>query len=133
MRSIVPEIFSSAEASALGRPGRTAAPRSAANSRERDSASLRTKGIAETASEAGRTDIQLGRVGGGDLAGAGSGQRDLVAGEELEQKERRRDEDDRHSARAGGEQDADEDDVDGAQQEDGEQHPGLEPGVASEG
>jgi hypothetical protein len=33
MRSIVPLIFMSAEASALGRPVITAAPRSAANSR----------------------------------------------------------------------------------------------------
>ena len=33
MRSIVPLIFNSAEASALGRPVSTAEPRSAANSR----------------------------------------------------------------------------------------------------
>ena len=50
-RSIRPEMVASAEASADGRPVMVAAPRSAANSRYRDSARMRKKETTHTTSE----------------------------------------------------------------------------------
>ena len=57
---IAPEIRMSADDSALGRPVMTAAPRSAANSRWRDSASISTKESRYTATETSMTTMKAG-------------------------------------------------------------------------
>ncbi len=54
------EIRISAEDSALGRPVMTAAPRSATNSRWRDSASISTKESRYTATETSMTTMRAG-------------------------------------------------------------------------
>ena len=67
-----------------------------------------------------------------DLAGAHRAQGELVGAEQLERREAAGDDRDRHPVRAGGEQRHDQDDVDEAEQEHGEGHPDLEPGVLAE-
>jgi hypothetical protein len=66
-----------------------------------------------------------------DLLGAHRREADLVGQEELGEREAAGDDHDHHRAGAGREQDADERDVEQAQQEDREEHPELESGVAS--
>ena len=69
---------------------------------------------------------------GRHLVRAHRGERDLVRGEELDQEQPAGDHGDRHRAGAGGEQHADQDGVDEPEQEQRQQHPGLESGVAAE-
>jgi hypothetical protein len=76
--------------------------------------------------------VQLGRLLRAHLVRAHRRQRDLVRGEELDQEQHRRDHRDRDRAGSRGEQDADQDRVNQPEQEQRQQHPGLEPGVATE-
>ncbi len=73
-----------------------------------------------------------GACGGRDLLGAHRGQRHLVRGEQLQQGEAHRDREHDARADAGGEERADEHDVDRAEQEHDRRHPDLEAGVATE-
>ena len=73
--------------------------------------------------------MQLGLLCGRDLFDPHRRERDLVGGEQLQQQQHDRHDDDQSGARARREQNADEDHVDQAQQEDRQQHPGLQAGV----
>ena len=68
---------------------------------------------------------------GDHLARAHRGQGDLVGGEELNGEQPGGDDRDRDRAGAGGDQHRDQDRIDEPEQEDREQHPGLESGVAA--
>ena len=73
-----------------------------------------------------------GRLLGRDLLGAHRGQRELVREEQLQQRQAADDHDHDDRAGAGGEQRADEGHVQQPQQEQRDQHPELEAGVARE-
>jgi hypothetical protein len=76
--------------------------------------------------------VQLGRLGRRHDTGAHRVQRELVGAEQLEDRQAAGDQRDRDPVRPGAEQRHDEDDVDKAEQEHGEGHPELEPGVLAE-
>ena len=66
------------------------------------------------------------------IARAHRQQRDLVRSEVLDQEQAAGDHGDRHRAGAGGDQHADQYGVDETQQEQGQEHPGLESGITAE-
>jgi hypothetical protein len=76
--------------------------------------------------------VKAGRLLGRDLLRAHRGEPDLVRQEQLRDREAARDDQDHHGARAGGEQHADQGHVQKPQQEDREEHPELESGVATD-
>jgi hypothetical protein len=122
---------SSAGASRLSSPARRAPDRErVGHGRLRD----RDPRLGEVGLDAQPVDyrVQLRRLARLHLPRPHRQQRDLVGREELEQEQRAGDHRDGHRARAGGDQNADQQGVDEPEQEHRQQHPRLEARIASE-